>query len=155
MTRTSFCALAAVLAAGGVVTACATAKPPPAVTAFARTDCAQAPDLAGAISLTPPKPKAVFTVSTPVTAQTPCLARPGGPRPYLVYALPTDSQGKTLMIGGVLEGARILSPETVLLDRKGAVSRAFQPGDYYYRGGVYSVEFTPRPDEAYALVTVD
>lgn len=154
MTRTSILALGGLLAAAGLA-GCATTPPPAAVTAFARTGCAETPDLSKAISLTPPKPKAVYTVATPVNAQTACLARPGGSRPYLVYALPADPAGKTLMIGGVLEGARILSPETVLLDRQGAVARTFQPGDYFYRGGVYSVEFTPRANEAYALVSVD
>jgi hypothetical protein len=146
----------AALAAAGLLASCATpTPPPPPVTTFARANCVAAPDLAAAVALTPEKQKAVYTITTPVKADTPCLSRPGGPSPYVLYALPADINDKTLMIGGVLEGARIVAPEVTLLDRQGGVARTFRASDYYFRGPVYSVEFTPRAGEAYALVTVD
>jgi hypothetical protein len=143
------------LAVAGLVASCATPKPPPPVTTFGRANCVAAPALAAAVALTPEKEKAVYAITTPVKADTPCLSRPSGPSPYVLYALPADIHDKTLMIGGVLEGARIVAPEVTLLDRQGGVVRTFQASDYYFRGPVYSVLFTPRAGEAYALVTVD
>jgi hypothetical protein len=145
----------AALAVTGLLAGCATKPPPPAVTAFARASCVAAPDLAAAVGLTPEKEKAVHTVTTPVNAETPCLRLPGGPRPYVVYALPADTHDKSLIIGGLLEAVRIVPPDVTLLDREGRVVRSFQASDYYFRGPVYSVQFTPRAGEAYALVTVD
>jgi hypothetical protein len=133
---------------------CAT-TPPPAVTAFARQDCAAAPDLAGAISLTPPKEKAEFVVTTPVGAGAACLARPGGAAPYVLYALPADFDDKTLMVGANLEAARVLSPEVSILDGQGQVTRRFGEADYLFRGTVYSVQFRPKVGEAYLLVAAD
>ncbi len=148
------CALAG-LAGAGLLASCATPAPPPAVTAFTRANCVAAPDLAAAISLTPDSKKAVYTVTTPVNADTPCLSQAGGAKPYVLYALPADIQDKSLIIGGLLEMARIVPPAVTLLDRQGAVVRAFEASDYYFRGPVYSVQFVPRAGEAYALVTVD
>lgn len=147
-------ALAALVAAG-LLAGCATPAPPPPVTTFARANCVAAPDLAAAVSLTPDKEKAAHTVTTPVNADTPCLSHPGGARPFVLYALPADSQDKTLIIGGLLEAARIVPPVVTLLDRQGAVLRTFEASDYFFRGSVYSVQFVPRAGEAYALVTVD
>jgi hypothetical protein len=148
-------ALAAVVAAS-LLAGCATPRPPPPpVTAFTRANCVAAPDLAGAIGLTPDKEKAVHTVITPVTADTPCVSGPGGPTPYVLYALPADIHDKTLIVGGVLEAARIVPPDVTLLDRLGRVVRTFHAADYYFRGPVYSVQFTPRDGERYVLVTVD
>lgn len=140
-----------------LVAACATSVPTlPVAVEYTRTDCAAAPDLSAAIGLTPPKERPAFTVTTPVVAATtPCLTRPGGNRPYVVYAVPTDFEDKTLTIGATLEPTRILSPEVVTLDRQGQVVRTFDPTDYYYRGLNYSVLFRPRATEAYVLVAAD
>lgn len=145
----------AALAAAALLAGCATPTPPPALTTFVRTNCVAAPDLAAAVSLTPEKQKATHTVTTPVTTDTACLSRPGGPTPYVLYALPTDIHDKTLIIGGVLEGARIVPPEVTLLGAQGDVLRTFRASDYFFRGPVYSVQFTPRAGEAFALVMVD
>ena len=147
----------AALVLAGLLAGCATAPPPGAVTTFARTDCATTADLSAAISLTPPKQKekAVHTVVTPVKADTPCLRREGTASPYVLYALPADLHDKSVIVGGVLEAARIVSPDVRLLDSRGAVVRTFPPTDYYYRGPVFSVQFTPRPGEAYVLVDID
>ncbi|HEV2530295.1 hypothetical protein [Phenylobacterium sp.] len=153
----------AALLAAGLAAGCATPKPPPATLSFTGRDCAAAPDLAKAVSLTPPKPKPMFVVTTPIGAQvgTPvagppaCLERAGAQRPYALYALPKDPAGKTLMVGSVLEGARIFSPEVALLDATGQVTRSFTPADYFYRADVYSVQFQPKAGETYILVDAD
>lgn len=147
---------AAVLAAGGLTAACATVGAPPGpTTQFARSDCAAAPDLTSPISLTPEKERASHVVAAQVARTGACLARDGHAAPYAVFALPADHEDKTIAVGGVLEATRIFAPSVTLLDRTGAVTRSFAREDYYYRGAVYSVQFRPRPDEAYLLVAAD
>lgn len=141
------------LAAG--LTACATAAPPPPVLQFAGQGCAAAPDLSGAISLTPPRERTEHVVSIVVNGQSPCLARANGATPYVLYALPADRGDKTLSVGGLMEQVRVFSPEVALLDAQGQVTRTFAPDEYFYRGPVYSVQFRPRETEAYVLVTSD
>lgn len=144
----------AALAACAALTACATAAPPaPPLLQYARTDCAAGPALTAAISLTPDKPRAVHIVETLVDVQTPCLSRSGRSTPYLVYALPSDHDDKTLIVGGQLEPNRIFSPEVAILDSRGEVTRTFAATDFMYRGPVYSIQFRPRESESFVLVT--
>lgn len=156
---TSFRSLAVVLAGAVSLTACATATPipiPSATLKYTRTDCAAAPDLADAISLTPDKERATFSVSAPVSATTPCLTQAEGwTTPYVTFALPADHADKTVIVGTVLEPLRIMSPTVTILDRDGRVSRTFETEDYMYRGAVYSVQFRPRETEAYVVVTAE
>lgn len=141
---------------GGLLTACASvAPPPPAATTFARQDCVATPSLAGALSLTPSKPRREHVVNAAVTAQTPCVQHNGKPTPYVVFALPSDHDDKMLSVGGLLEGARVFAPEVTLLDAQGQVTRTFDPSEYFYRGAVYSMQFRPRENEAFVLVTGD
>jgi len=136
--------------------ACATVPPPaPAVLEYARQDCDAAPNFANAISLTPAKESQAHRVSTVMNGETACLNRNSGASPYVVYALPADREDKTLIVGGLLEGFRILSPGITLLDDQGQVTRTFSAEDFLYRGPVYSVQFRPRETEAYILVDVD
>lgn len=147
-------ALAALGLLGTMASACATAAPPPpAMLAYARTDCSVAPDLSGAISLTPDKERAVHLVASPVGTETPCLLRAGRPLPYVVYTLPADFEDKTLNVGSTLEAMRIFAPSVEVLDSEGQVMRSFERREYFYRGPVYSVQFRPRHNEAYLLVT--
>jgi hypothetical protein len=134
---------------------CATTPPPQAVTSFGRRDCAAQPDLSKAISLTPEKAKAAFVVTTPVSAETACLTRGDGAVPYLLYALPTEIEDKILTVGATQEAARLLSPDVSILDKLGRVTRSFAASDYLFRGPVYSVQFRPKPGEAYLLVAAD
>ena len=145
----------AVLALAAVVAGCATSGPayPPALLEYARRDCAAAPVLASAISLTPDRERAAYTVETLVDSGTPCLLKAGRPGPYLLYALPADRGDKTLIVGGRLEPGRIFSPHVTILDAGGGVSRTFANSDFMYRGAVYSVQFRPRENEVYVLVT--
>ena len=136
--------------------ACVTAPPPALpVLEYGRRDCSSAPDFTSAISLTPEKEVRTYLVVTEVTTQTACLARDVGATPYVVYALPSDREDKTLIVGGVLEHSRILSPGIKLLDADGKVTRSFASADFLYRGPVYSVQFRPRITEAYVLAEVD
>tara|TARA_R110002167_G_scaffold26492_3_gene91225 strand:- start:2826 stop:3476 length:651 start_codon:yes stop_codon:yes gene_type:complete len=140
----------------GLTAACASAPPPLLpVLDYAHQDCDARPDLTTAISLTPEKESQVHRVSTVVTDQTACLSGDGGSSPYVVYALPGDTADKTVIVGGLLEGQRIVSPSITLLDGQGQVTRAFGAEDFLYRGSVYSVQFRPRDTEAYILVGVD
>lgn len=147
--------LTGAMLAPALLAGCATAVPPPApVLGYARTDCAAAPDLAGAVSLVPEKPKAVWNVDRPIGTG-PCLGSAGAASPYLVFALPASGTARMIEVGALLEGARIFSPSVVLLDAEGKQTRSFAPDQYMMRTGLYSVQFTPGDAERYALVTVD
>lgn len=153
---TSIRTLAITAACTGLLAACETVPyipPSPPVLEYSRTDCAAAPDLGAAISLTPDKERSLFTVSAPSAAG--CLTREGGVTPYVAFALPADHADKTIIVGASLEALRIQSPSVAILDRDGRVSRTFRPDEYMYRGSVYSVQFRPRETEAYVLVTAD
>lgn len=144
-------------ACAGLLAACETVPyipPSPAVLEYSRLDCAASPDLGTAISLTPDKEQALYTVNAPASAG--CLTRAeGGTTPYVAFALPTDHADKTIIVGASLEALRIQSPAVAILDRAGQVTRTFRPDEYMYRGSVYSVQFRPRENEAYVLVTAD
>ncbi|QTC86887.1 MalM family protein [Brevundimonas pondensis] len=146
--------LGAVGLLGMTAAACATAAPPPppALT-YARQDCSATPDLSTAVSLTPDKERAVHLVASPVGPETSCLVRAGVAAPYVLYALPADFGDKTLNVGSTLEHMRIFAPNVEILDGQGNVIRTFERREYFYRGPVYSVQFRPRPGEAYLLVT--
>lgn len=143
--------------ASAATVACATAGPPPspAALSFEGANCAPAPDLSSALSLTPDKERAVFSVNAPVTAASGCLARDGAEVPYVVFALPADQDDKTLIAGGTLEPLRILSPAVTVLDGSGRATRTFAAEDYMYRGPIFSVQFRPRADERYVMVAAD
>ena len=144
----------AAAAAPLVAAACATA-PPPAVLTYGGAGCTPAPDLGKAISLVPKRPRPAYAVVTALDATAPCLTRAGGPSPYRLYALPGGLETKTLTAGAVLEQARLFAPDIAVLDSQGKVTRTFSTPDYLFRGAVYSVEFRPRPADAYLLVAAD
>lgn len=148
--------LCAVVLGGALASACATATPPAlAVLEYSRTDCAAAPDLTTAVSLTPKKETNGHIVSTVIGPDSPCLRAAEASSPYVVYALPADIDDKTLAVGGLLEPNRILSPTVAVLDASGVVRRTFAAEDYFYRGFVYSVQFRPQAGDAYVLVTAN
>lgn len=148
--------LFAIGAATAALTGCATMPPPPPATLeFAGRDCAAAPDLARALSLTPEKERALHVVTTQVGSATPCLRQDGRETSYLLYAIPADYEDKTLTVGGYLEPLRILSPKVSVLDSHGETSRTFRTDEFMYRGLNYSVLFRPRPGERFVLVTID
>ena len=153
--RFSLCTL---VAAAALLASCETVPPippSPPTLEFVRSDCAAVPDLSSAISLTPDKERAVHFVSAPASSDTGCIVRDGQQTPYALFALPADFDDKTMTVGSTFEPLRILSPNVVILDGRGEVSRTFDAADYMYRGSVYSVQFRPRPNEAYVLVTAD
>lgn len=137
------------------VSACTTMAIPGPVTTFARSDCAAAPDLAQAVSLTPERERAGHAVSTVLGVGSPCVSTPGGPAPYALFALPADYGDKTVIAGGALEVQRILAASVTTLDARGQVVRSFQPSEFFFRGGSYSVQFRPRETEAYVMVSID
>lgn len=149
--------LIVVAAGASLLAACATGPvipPPMAILEYTGVDCATAPDLGAALSLTPDKERALYSVSAPASHG--CLIRAEGDNtPYVAFALPADHADKTIIVGSSLEPLRIQSPSVAILDRGGQVTRTFRPDEYMYRGAVYSVQFRPRADEAYVLVTAD
>ncbi len=153
MTRFLFAFLGlALIAQGG----CASVVPPaPAVVTLAARGCAAEADLAAAAGLVPETERAVYVVTTPIGSATPCLRRDGVDTSYVLHALPSDSEDKTITVGGYLEPLRILSPAVALLDAEGKETRRFRAEDFLYRGPNYSVLFRPRDGERYLLVTVD
>jgi len=145
---------AAMLAA--FLTACATPVPaPPAVTEYAHTDCTAAPELSGAVALTPPRERAEFDVSTVVNEQTPCVGDAASGAPYVVYTLPTEYEDKTITVGASVESSRIFAANAVLLDANGAATRMIGSDQFAYRGGLYSAQFRPHQGETYLLVKAD
>ena len=155
MSRSDLVRALALAAAPLVAAGCSTTQILPPVTSFAGANCTTAPNLAAAVSLTPERRRRTFTVTTPVDASTPCLRRGEGQTPYLVYALPAAAAGTVVEVGGLLEGARIFSPAVATLDAQGQPVRSFEADEYLYRGSLYSVQFVPRQDERFVLVTAD
>ena len=146
----------AAIAATAAVAGCTTMPPPPAaILTFAGASCAATPDLSQALSLTPEKERALYSVTTQVGSATPCVHRDGRDSFYLVYAIPEDAGDKTLTVGGYLEPLRIFSPRVEVLDGHGETSRSFRPEEFMYRGPNYSVLFRPRSGERYVLVTTE
>lgn len=146
----------AAIAATAALAGCTTMPPPPVATlTFAGTSCAAALDLSQALSLTPEKERALYTVTTQIGSATPCVLRDGQATAYLLYAIPADAGDKTLTVGGYLEPLRIFSPRVAVLDGQGETSRSFRSDEFMYRGPNYSVLFRPRPGERYVLVTTD
>jgi hypothetical protein len=143
------------VAAGLVLAGCATPPPPPPLLTYAGSSCAAAPNLAGAISLTPKKPKTDYSVPALLDGAAPCLQAATGPTPYRVFALPPAPESKMLTVGAMLEGVRLVPPLVAVLDAQGHVTRSFSAQDLYFRGAVLSVMLQPRPGEAYVLVTTD
>lgn len=150
MRKTAVAILGSALVAG-----CATTPPPPAATTYSAQNCASAPDLGTAASLTPESRRRIFRVGTPVDASTPCLRNGQGATPYVIYALPPAIEGTMIEVGAELEGARIFSPAISILDEDGRSVRSFDPSQYLYRGVMYSVQFLPQPGERFVLVTAD
>lgn len=133
---------------------CAT-PPPPAVTAYTHEGCGTGPELGTALGLAQPKPKTNFAVPAKLDASAACMHGEGGDSPYRLFVLPKPAEAKTFTVGAVLEGARLVAPKVALLDDSGKVARTFEQKDFFFRGPVYSVQFRPRPGEAYILITVD
>lgn len=144
----------AVGVAGGLTAACAAGSISPPVLTYASQGCATAADLSTAVSLTPPRERAVHVVTSPVDSGTPCLDR-AAPAPYVLYRLPIDLDDKTVTVGSTLEAMRIFAPEVAVLDGGGAVTRTFAREEFYYRGPHYSVQFRPREGDAYVLVSAE
>lgn len=144
------CAASALPLAG-----CATTPPSPPALQYARADCAAAPDLSRAISLTPDKKKRVWALDQPVGSNAPCLARGGGNAPYLLFSLPPAGSVRMVELGSLLEVERLFSPDVILLDELGATTRSFTPDHFMFRPGLYSVQFVPQANERFALVTAD
>lgn len=134
--------------------ACVTTTPPvlPALT-YANLNCDTAPDLASAISLTPDKERAVHLVAAEVNESASCILRNEMPVPYVVLALPQDHDDKTLIVGSQLDFNRIFAPEIQVLDAQGNETRRFNREEYFYRNSIYSVQFRPRENERFVLVT--
>lgn len=150
MRKTAVAVLGSALVAG-----CATTPPPPATTAYSAQNCADAPDLGRATSLTPESRRRVFRVATPVDAETPCFLGNSTPTPYVIYALPALAAGTMIEVGAELEGARIFSPAISVLDENGRQVRAFDASQYLYRGVMFSVQFIPQSGERFVLVAAD
>lgn len=148
--------LAGLVPALGLAGCATTVEPPlPPLLAWDRADCDASPDLGRTVSLTPKKETAVHVVSTPLGYGSPCLSQEGGAGPYVVYALPTDLDDKTLIVGGLLGYDRIFSPRVRVLDAEGRETRGFVDSDWFSRGPVYSVQFRPRPGDAFVVVSAD
>lgn len=147
---------ASVVASGVVgLAGCVTvALPTPATLTFDRTDC-MAVDLTKAISLTPPKEQAVHYVSAPVDQTAPCAALDGAYSAYALFAIPDDTEDKTLTVGAYLEPLRILSPAVTIFDAEGRMTRGFGSEEFMYRGMNYSVLFRPRANERFVMVSSD
>lgn len=147
----------AVALSATVMTACATVGVPmlPAMTAFDRTDCATAPDMALAVDLTPLKDKKQWVVDHDMLADAPCLMQDGQAAPYAVFALPPHGTSRAVEVGSVLEPGRLFSPRVSLLDADGVPVRDFANDKLMFRSSIYSVRFVPAETERYVLVTAE
>lgn len=147
--------LLAMAAATTALVGCATAPNAPATLAFGGSNCAEVPETATAISLTPTRERKVWALDSALSASGPCLTRNGVSAPYVVFALPEPGRAKMVELGAGLELARVVSPQVVLLDGQGVETRAFTRDQYMFRPGLLSVQFVPQANERYAVMTVD
>lgn len=136
--------------AGGCST---TAHLDPPRLVYDRSDCPAGPDLASAVSLTPRSERAYFYVGQQIDHATPCWAPDAQPAPYVIFQLPAPYADKTITVGGGLEPHRIFAARIMTLDAAGTPVRTFVANDFFFREGVYSVQFRPREGERYILVT--
>jgi len=143
------------LALSSILAGCASAPAAPALEVFAPLECAQSPELAGAISLVPEKEKKVWVVDHAINAASPCLEWEGAKGPYAIFALPSGTPSGPIEIGAALEAQRVFSPHVVMLDAAGAPVRSFTPEQYHVRSDTYSVQFLPQGKERYMLVTAN
>jgi hypothetical protein len=144
------------LAAPLALAACATAAPPPpAITTFLADNCPTSPDLSLAVDMTPEKERRVWPVDGALAEDSPCIDWEGANGPYMVYQLPTDGIDSVIEVGTLLEGARLVSPNFVILDESGNQTRTFTPEQYQFRSSIYSVQFVPQEGESYVLVTTN
>lgn len=144
----------AIAAAVGLVGGCstvATLGPPRLV--YDRTGCPAAPDLMTAASLTPGSERDLFFVSRTVDDTTPCWTGGTQAAPYVVFEVPAEYADKTITVGGRLESQRIFAARVLTLDADGAPVREFASDDFFFRQGIHSVQFRPREQERYILVT--
>ncbi len=135
------------------VAGCATTPPSPPVLTYAGSNCGAAPNLATALPLAAGKKKGE-AVLTPLTAAAPCLEVNGFKGPYVVYRMPAAAN-RMIDVGGVVEPLRVFPPAVATLGTDGRTIRQFDRGQFQNRGGRYSVQFVPRADERYILVSVD
>ncbi|MDC7675222.1 hypothetical protein [Asticcacaulis machinosus] len=146
----SFGLLTAVL-----VSACASTPPPPpsvAVLTLSGEGCVAAPLLTDAVSLTPEKKKAYYTVSTLINEVRPCLTADTEVSRYVVYALPLSAENHTVSVGGRQEAIRTFAPSVRLLDADGKTTRQFADDRFAVLGNIVGVQFRPLPHERYILV---
>ena len=143
------------IVAGNMLAGCSSIPAIAPTLAYRASDCVDTPDTSQAISLTPDKDKAVWTLDADLSSNGPCLFRDDRSSPYLVFSLPGEGKAKMVEIGSVLEEARVVSPQVVLLDATGRETRVLARDIYMFRPGLFSVQFVPRPTERYAMVTVD
>lgn len=127
----------------------------PSLTSFDRTDCATAPDLAGAIDLTPQKDDRAWTVDQSIGETGPCLVQDGASVPYTLFALPPAGSSRAVEIGSLMEPGRLFSPRIALLDADGRVVRQFETDNLMFRSSIYSTRFVPSEDQRYVLVTAE
>ena len=138
-----------------VLSACAStppAPPPTAVVDLAGKTCASTPSVKDAISLTPEKKEAYYTVSTLVDSVKPCLTVDNTSSNYVVYALPAHAENHTITVGGLQEAVRTFAPSVSLLDADGKITRTFGDDRFANIGNMLGVQFRPMPTERYILV---
>lgn len=147
--------IVAVTLVSATIAGCASVPGAPPITTYAANDCASAPHLDGALSLIPEKDKRAFTVSAPVGSMSPCLRNGPEETPYILFAIPLETNVKMIEVGAQMEALRIFSPAVAILDESGNQLRSFTPDQYLYRGPVFSVQFSPQRGERFILVTAD
>lgn len=147
----SFLAIAPIL----VLQACASvpvAPPSVAVLDLSGKTCAAEPSTKDAVSLTPVKKLAYYSVATLIDGTKPCLTTGAASSNYVVYALPAHGENHTVTVGGVQEPIRTFAPSVSLMDADGKITRTFADDRFAILGNTLGVQFRPLPQERFILV---
>ncbi|MDF1768216.1 hypothetical protein [Maricaulis sp.] len=148
----------AVLALASFATACATPPPPPvAVMAPPAGPCDESMGIEAPLLLEVPNPNRASVMAADVTAETACWSNPetGINTPYVIAQLPQSESQLLLTVIAPLDRLRTLATDVRTLDANGQVVRHFERDRFVTLGDGYSLQLTPRAEEAMVAVSVD
>lgn len=143
---------------------CASVTPPPPMPVLAyapQTDCASAPDMSQAMRFAPLSKAGkrmlrnrAIEMDTDME-EAACLQTASGASPYAIYALPEGMSGRVVYAGSLIDVNSIFAARVSTLDAQGGMVREFEASDYKRTGSRHAVQFRPKDDEVFVLITSD
>jgi len=150
MSPVSTCRRLALLAALGLVSACA--APPPPLLDISSHVCAPQPDLISALPVKVSDPLRPDMVDLRIDDTARCLQTTQGPSLYGAFALPGDAVPMMLAVRSIPVGEGLFVPHLLLLDGTGAVQREVEQSALQFRGETLTAFIRLHPGERYLVV---